>query len=131
MEEAALTWIAIADRVMYSDDSAGMRGMRGYEHALDIYTELHNKEKEAGVLKLFGDRLFVQGKLDQSEDELLKALDIYKTIGYKKLHYTYDLLAGVSAKKGNFNKALYYSLEMIKSVQASGDTSRHIFYIAG
>jgi two-component sensor histidine kinase len=124
MDEAALAWIAIADRIMYSDDSTGMRGMRGYEHALNIYTQLHNKEKAAGVLKVFGDRLFVQGKLDQSENELLKALSIYRSIGYKKLHYTYDLLAGVSTGKGNLNKALYYSLEMIKSVEATGDSAR-------
>jgi len=124
MEEAALTWLSIGDRIMYSDDSTGMRGMRCFENALNIYAELHNKEKEAGVYKVFGDRLFVQGKLDESENELLKALSIYKSIGYKKLHYTYDLLAGVSTAKGNLNKALYYSLEMIKSVQATGDTSR-------
>jgi two-component sensor histidine kinase/tetratricopeptide (TPR) repeat protein len=124
MEEAALAWIAIADRVMYSDDSTAMLGIRGYEHALNIYTKLNNKEKEAGVLKLSGDRLFVQGKLDESENELLKALSIYKSIGYKKLHYTYDLLAGVSTGKGDFNKALYYSLEMIKSLQATGDTAQ-------
>jgi two-component system, sensor histidine kinase PdtaS len=124
MEEAALAWIAIADRVMYSDDSTAMRGMHGYEHALNIYTTLNNKEKEAGVLKLSGDRLLVQGKLDESEDALLKALSIYKSIGYKKLHYTYDLLAGVSTGKGNLNKALYYSLEMIKSLQATGDTAQ-------
>jgi two-component system, sensor histidine kinase PdtaS len=124
MEEAAIAWIGIADRVMYSDDSTGMRGMRGYEHALNIYTELHNKEKEAGVYKLFGDRLFVQGKLDESQNELLRALSIYKSIGYKQLHYTYELLAGVSTGRGDLNKALYYSLEMIKSLQATGDTAQ-------
>ena len=124
MEEAALVWISLADRVMYSDDSTEMQGLRGYEQALNIYTKLNNKEKEAGVLKLSGDRLFVQGKLDESEDALLKALSIYKSIDYKNLHYTYDLLAGVSTGKGNLNKALYYSLEMIKSLQATGDTAQ-------
>jgi len=127
MEQAALAWIAIADRVMYSDDSTGMRGLCGYGQALNIYIALHNKEKQAGVLKLFGDRLFVQGKLDESENELLKALSIYQSIGYKQLHYTYDLLAGVSIAKGNLNKALFYSLEMIRSLQATGDTARAYF----
>jgi two-component sensor histidine kinase len=123
-EEAAEAWIVIGNRVMYSDDSTGMRGLRGFEHALNIYTELHNKEKGAAVLKDFGDRLLMKGELDESENELLKALSIYKSIGYKKLHHTYNLLAEVSTRKGNLNKALYYSLEMIKSVQATGDTAQ-------
>jgi len=97
--------------------------LRAFEHALNLYTELGNKEKEAEVLKYIGDRLLQQGKLDEAENEMLKALSLYKSIGYKKLHYTYDLLTVISNKRGDFNKALYYALEMIKSVQATGDTS--------
>src|ERR1700744_481214 len=123
-EKAAQAWIIIGDRVMYSDDSIGMRGLHSFEHAVTIYTELHNKEKEAEVLKGLGDRLLIQGRLGESENELLKALSIYKSIGYKKLHDTYYLLVELNNKKGNFNKALYYSLEMIKSVQATHDTAR-------
>ncbi|WP_426667443.1 tetratricopeptide repeat-containing sensor histidine kinase [Mucilaginibacter sp. McL0603] len=126
-EEAAHIWLSIAVRTMYLDDSTAMRGLRGFEHALKIYTELHNKEKEAGVLKYIGDWLLRQGKLDGSENELLKALSIYKSIGYKKLHYTYDRLVQINNIKGNFNKALYYSLEMIKSVQATRDTGQAYF----
>ncbi|MDB4922959.1 histidine kinase dimerization/phosphoacceptor domain -containing protein [Mucilaginibacter sp.] len=129
-EEAAQAWISIAVRTMYSEDSTVMRGLHGFEHALNIYTELHNKEKEADVLKYIGDELLRQGKLDEAENELLKALSIYKSIGYKKLHYTYDLLASISNVKGNFNKALYYSLEMIKSVQATSDTAQaYVLYL--
>jgi two-component sensor histidine kinase len=123
-EEAAQTWISMQVRAMYLDDSTAMRGLRGFEHALNIYSELHNKEKEAEVLKDLGYWHLRQGKLDGSENELLKALSIYKSIGYKKLHYTYLRLAQISNIKGNFNKALFYSLEMIKSVQATGDTAR-------
>jgi len=126
-EAAAQAWIGIGNRVMYSDDSTGMRGLRSFDHALNIYTELHDKEKEAGVLKYVGDWLLRQGRLDEAESELLKALSIYKSIGYKKLHHTYNLLAAISNVKGNLNKALYYSLEMIKSVQATGDTTRAFF----
>jgi two-component system, sensor histidine kinase PdtaS len=121
-ETAAHAWIIIGTRVMYSDDTTGLRGLRGFEHALNIYRELHDKEKEAGALKYIGDWLLRQGQLDEAESELLKTLSIYKSIGYKKLHYTYHLLAAISEIEGNFNKALYYSLEMVKSMQATGDT---------
>jgi len=123
-EGAAQTWISIQVRTMFLEDSTAMRGLHGFEHALNIYRELHNKEKEAEVLKDFGVWLLMQGKLDESENELLRALSIYKSIGNKKLHYTYNFLAQISNIKGNFNKALCYSLEMIKSVQATGDTAR-------
>jgi two-component system, sensor histidine kinase PdtaS len=122
MKEAAHAWLSIAVRTMYSKDSTEIRGLHGFEHALNIYTELGDKEKEAEVRKYIGDWLLQQGKLDQSENELLKALSLYQSVGYKKLHYTYDLLAAISNKRGDFNKSLYYSLEMIKSIQATGDT---------
>src|SRR6201992_1004214 len=122
MNVAAHVWFSVAVRTMYSDDSTALRGLRGFEHALSIYTELGNKEKEAEVRKYVGDWRLQHGKLNMSENELLKAISIYKSVGYKKLHYTYDLLAAISKKRGDWSKALYYSLEMIKSVQPTGDT---------
>lgn len=122
--EAANAWFTIAVRIMYANDSTGIQGLHGFEHALNIYTELDDKEKEAQVIKYIGDQFLEQGKLDEAENELLKALSLYKSIGYKRLHYTYDLLAAISNIRGDFNKALYYSLEMIKSMQATGDTAQ-------
>lgn len=122
--EAAHAWFSIAVRIMYANDSTGIQGLGGFEHALTIYTELNDKEKEAEVIKYMGDRFLQHGKLDEAEKELLKALDLYRSISYKKLHYTYDLLVAISNIRGDFNKALYYSLEMLKSVQATGDTAQ-------
>jgi len=121
-EGAAHVWVSIAFRNMFLTDSTELRGLHGFEHALNLYRAVNDKEKEADMLKYLGDRHYQQGKLDEAENELLEALSIYKSIGYKKLHYTYDLLTAVSTKKGNFNKALYYGHEMIKSMQATADT---------
>jgi len=122
-EAAALAWISIGYRVKYSADTAAMAGLYSFNHALILYEQLHDREKEADIIKDIGDMYLTQGKLDLAENELQQALKLYKTIGYKNLHYTYDLLSGVNVMKGNFNKALFYSLEMIKSVQATGDTA--------
>jgi two-component sensor histidine kinase len=127
-EEEAQVWFTMGVRLMYSSDSTGFQGLHAYEHALSLYTEVHNKEKEAEVIKNIGDRFLRQGQLDEAENELLQTLNIYKSIGYKKLHYTYDLLAGISTRKGNLNKALYYALEMLKSIQATGDTARAYYW---
>jgi len=127
-EAAAQVWFIIAIRLMYSSDSTGMQGLHSFENALSLYRALHNKEKEAEVIKTMGDRFLRQGKLDEAENELLKALSIYKSIGYKKLHYTYDLLAAINNMRGDFNKSIYYSLEMLKSMQATGDTLRAYYW---
>jgi two-component sensor histidine kinase len=121
---AAHIWLSVAGRTMSLTDSSGMRGLHAIEHALTIYTELNDKEKEAEVHKFIGDQLFQQGKLDDAENEVLQALSLYKSAGYAKLHYTYDLLVMINTSKGNFDKALYYSNEMIKSIQATSDTTQ-------
>ncbi|WP_259065809.1 histidine kinase dimerization/phosphoacceptor domain -containing protein [Mucilaginibacter sp. X4EP1] len=122
-EGAAQVWFSLAKRVMYSSDSSTMSGLHGFEQALNIYTALCDKEKEADVLKYMGDKLLQQGKLEAAENQLQKVLSLYNSIGYKRLHYTYDLLTAISIIKGDFNKALYYALEMLKSIQATGDTA--------
>jgi len=125
---AAHIWLSVAGRTMSLTDSTGMRGLHAIEHALTIYTELNDKEKEAEVHKFIGDQFFQQGKLDDAENEVLKALGLYKSAGCGKLHYTYDLLVMINTSKGNFDKALYYSNEMLKSIQATSDTAQ-AFYL--
>jgi len=123
-EGAAHVWVSIAARNMYSTDSTGLQGLHAFEHALSLYRAVNDKVKEADMLKYLGDRHYQQGNLDQAENELLAALRIYKSIGFKNLHYTYDLLTAVSYKKGDFTRALYYGHEMIKSMQATADTAQ-------
>jgi two-component system, sensor histidine kinase PdtaS len=123
-EGAANAWISIAVRTMYSSDSTAVRGMHSFEHALNLFKELDDKEREAGVLKYIGDWLLERGDLNGAESAGLKSLSLYKSIGYKKLHYVYDQLALINITRGDFNKALYYSLETIKCVQSTGDTAR-------
>ena len=58
----------------------------------------------------------------------------YKAVGFRNLHYTYNLLSVNNHLKGNYDKALYYALLAIESMQETKDTaSARIFYshIAG
>ena len=55
-EGAAHVWVSIAARNMYSNDSTGMQGLHGFEHALNLYRAVNDKEKEADMLKYLGDR---------------------------------------------------------------------------
>ncbi|MDX1941560.1 MAG: histidine kinase dimerization/phosphoacceptor domain -containing protein [Saprospiraceae bacterium] len=93
------------------------------QKAYEIYQQLGKKEKSIETLKEIADTHLNQGKLDQSEQELLEVIERYKAIGFKNLHYTYDLLAAVSTLKGNLDKALLYAHEMIKSMEVTGDST--------
>lgn len=99
------------------------------EQAIALYRQLGQEEKAITALKEIADLHLNQGKLALSEQELLEVVERYKATGYQNLHYTYDLLAAVSTLRGNLNRALFYSLEMIKSMEATGDsTSAGTFY---
>ena len=92
------------------------------QQASRCYGQINNKEKEIESLKEIADIHLTQGKLVESEEELLKVLEMYKSIGFPKLHYTYDLLTSVSIQRGNLNRAVVYGNEMIKSMEATGDS---------
>ena len=102
----------------------------GYlQKAMALYRQTGAALNEIKTLKEIADAHLVQGKLDESEKELLEVVDRYKAIGFKNLHYSYDLLSAVAIKKGNMNRALFYGLETIKSMEASDDNaSAAVFY---
>ena len=100
-----------------------------FEKMRSLYRQSGNLEREAWVLKTIADIHLVNGKLNLAEKELLKALDLYKTIGYRDLHYIYDLLAVTYRNKGDFGKCIFYGLKAIESTEATNDsTSATTFY---
>jgi two-component sensor histidine kinase len=98
--------------------------------AREVYKKLSKRDfqTETDLLKETADIHMNQGMYDLAEKELVQVEKEYKRIGYRKLHYTYDLLAGIAELRGNYNKAVYYALAMIKSLRATGDTSWITFF---
>lgn len=100
-----------------------------FQRAILLYRKIGEKEKPIAALKEIADIHLNQGKLAESENELLEVIELYKAIGYKNLHYTYDLLSAINSLKGNLNRALFFAHEMIKSMETTGDsTSAGTFY---
>jgi two-component sensor histidine kinase len=97
--------------------------LKAHEQALALYRRLGKKEQEAGTLKTIADMHQVQGKLAQSLRELMEVLRIQKSIGFRNLHYTFDLLGHVHMVMGNHEQALPYALAAIESAKATADTS--------
>jgi tetratricopeptide (TPR) repeat protein len=69
------------------------------------------------------------GEYVQGYSELLEVLALYRSIGYRKLHYTYDLLAAANQYLSNYQEAIRYGLASVESAQATKDTAHiNLFY---
>ena len=125
--EEASAWMRMAGRMFRSINTYD-EIIYYFRQAIPLYQQLGDKENAIVALKEIADIHLNQGKLDESEKELLEVVEQYKAIGYPNLHYTYDLLAAVSTLKGNMNRALYFGLEMMKSMKVTGDSASAIFF---
>jgi two-component sensor histidine kinase len=103
--------------------------IRCYAQARKYYRQLGNREKEAYLLKCIADLHLFQGEYVQGYSELLEVLALYRSIGYRKLHYTYDLLAAANQYLSNYQEAIRYGLASVESAQATKDTAHiNLFY---
>ncbi len=94
----------------------------------ELHDKAGDKEKVIEMEKAIADTHLQQGNLDIAERELLTVLAKYKSIGFKHLHYTYNLLSSVQWFKGNYNTALYYALLTIESMRNTRDTGDIVNY---
>lgn len=94
-----------------------------FQQAAALYRLLQDRENEITMMKEIADVHMNQRKTILAEEELLNVLQMYREAGYVKLHYTYDLLSANSMLRGNFNKALYYAIEAVRSMERTADSA--------
>jgi len=116
----ANTWSLLAGYIDYQDSARRDFKLYANEQAYYLYKKGNYKVEEIGAYKSLADVHFLQGKLDLAEKELLEVLSQYRKIGYKQLHYTYDLLATVYNAKNDQKNELLYRLMMIQTMENSG-----------
>jgi two-component sensor histidine kinase/Tfp pilus assembly protein PilF len=127
-EREALLWHELATLIPLREKT-GITRLYCFEKMYSLYKKSGNKEREAWVSKTIADIHLVDGKLDLAEAKLLEALDRYKAIGYRDLHYIYDLLAVTYRYKGDFSKCIFFGLKAIESMEVTHDsTSATTFY---
>ncbi len=118
----ALGWYYLGEA--YDASAADLpEKIKCYQQAMRCYQQLGDKPKEAYLLKTIADVHLGQGQSAQALRELLQVLDIYQSVGYRKLHYTYDLLLAVNQQVGNYQAALRNGLAAIKSAKDTQDTT--------
>lgn len=127
-EKTALLWHELATLIPMREKT-GLTKLDCFENMLSLYKKSGNKERQAWVLKTIADIHLVSGKFNLAETELLQALELYKAIGYKELHYIYDLLSVTYRYKGDSGKCISYGLKAIEGMEAANDsTSALTFY---
>lgn len=124
----ALLWHELTTLIPLREKT-GITRMYCLEKMRSLYKRSGNQEREAWVLKTIADIHLVNGKYDLAETALMDAIELYNAIGYRDLHYIYDLLAVTYRYKGDFSKCIYYGLMAIESMEATHDsTSAITFY---
>ncbi len=100
-----------------------------YRQAASIFRSIGNYESEILMLREMATVHAKNGQLDLAENEFINVLNRYKAIHHPKLHDTYYWLSYINRLKGNYDKALMYSLQCVESMNRTGDTlSAPIFY---
>jgi two-component system, sensor histidine kinase PdtaS len=126
--ERAQEWSRIAAAIPTLDSGMCEAKAEAYSHAKIIYQRLNDKLNETAALKNEADARLCQGKLLVAETELLQVLEQLKALHFRNLHHTYFLLGAIYHLKGDLHKELYYCLETVKSMEATGDTASSVLF---
>jgi two-component sensor histidine kinase len=121
-------WFYLGEAYEYSPEDLPEK-IRCYVQARKHYRQVGNREKEAYLLKCIADIHYQQGQYVEGYSELLEVLSLYRSIGYRKLHYTYDLLVVANQYLSNHQEAIRYGLASVESARATKDTADiNLFY---
>ncbi|HWW40207.1 tetratricopeptide repeat-containing sensor histidine kinase [Pedobacter sp.] len=113
-------WYNFAERTPFLDTLYTEKENR-YKKSLSLYKELGNISMQITVSQCITRDEVERGDLDIAEIHLRELLELQKSIGDKTLFTTYDQLAIVQGRKGNYQNAISLDLEALKSVQNSKD----------
>ncbi|MGI4870883.1 MAG: tetratricopeptide repeat-containing sensor histidine kinase [Janthinobacterium lividum] len=97
------------------------RGLACFQKARNLFLAEGDRARAAYLLKRIADVHLVQTKYRQAHAELLQVLAQYRSIGYRRLHYTFDLLVAVDEQIANYEEAIQFGLAAVQSAKATHD----------
>jgi two-component sensor histidine kinase len=118
-------WFTLGESLYLNHDKYGHEEERVgyYQHARSLYAQNHDPESAATVLKSIADVHWRNKQFTLAENEMLQVIAQYKALKSKKTQDAYDMLYDLEYAMGNYNRALFYCSEGIKSMKASRDTA--------
>lgn len=126
----ALSWKTAADFFDVENKTTNYDQLKYYENAVSLFRQTGDKLNEIQSLENIANIYLEQKKFDFAQTELSQVLTRYKSINYKNLQHTYDLLGDVSKGKADLRKELFYRLEAVECMEAVNDTTRAAYYYA-
>jgi two-component system, sensor histidine kinase PdtaS len=108
--------------VFSNEGAAYGKALRFAEQARALSVKLRLEEKEILALEGIAAAHLYQDKLSLGESELQTVLKRMQANGYPYLQYPYFLFSLLYEQTANFDKALFYALETVKSMNATHDT---------
>ncbi|WP_454801444.1 tetratricopeptide repeat-containing sensor histidine kinase [Mucilaginibacter phyllosphaerae] len=111
----------IGDGLSNNDDQIVKR-ISYFQKAIHMLFKSGQKERAAILLTYLGDLEIWSSRYDDALKDLNHSLIIFKSIGYKKLQATYDLIAYDYLHLGNINEALKYNLLAVQTAETNGES---------
>jgi two-component sensor histidine kinase len=108
-------------RYMPDTDSTYSRKLYASQKALDLYSQLKDVKDQASVIGAIAYLHSHHLELDKAEAEYMQQIELRKIIGDNSMTSIYYGLAQIHLAKGNYNSALYYSLQAARLEDSSGD----------
>lgn len=119
-----LTWLRLGELIPTLPKENLPDKLQSLENARTLFKQTGQRQEDVDAFRDIAEVHLHQEKLEQAEKEALQVLVLYQSLDYKKLHYTYDLLAEISKLKLDLHKELSYRLDAIKVMEATADTEQ-------
>ncbi|WP_165852012.1 tetratricopeptide repeat-containing sensor histidine kinase [Mucilaginibacter terrenus] len=127
-EFEAKVWERLGTKLNYPTD-ADLHVPQYYLKAINIYQKLHNIDKVIRLYFAIAINHYYKKNTAGSEKLCLEVISKYKDTKYRNLELLYHQLALINRYNGNLNKALAYSLNGIKRMESTKDsTYAHVMF---
>jgi two-component system, sensor histidine kinase PdtaS len=115
----ANTWKDLGDATTQFDARFAAEKAASLERAYQLFWQIRDTVNAMESLKAAADAHLYEPRLEISGKQLLTVLAVYKSMHYKYIYYTYDLLRVVSELKGDLVTEVSYVMEMIRSLDSA------------
>lgn len=128
--DEANTWMELGEALLDQDKTRKdyTEIIEIFDKSLKIYYELDSKRDQINALNKLSNCYLNEGKLITANTLLEKALSLNKPIQYNEIHETYHLQQLTQNLQGNIDKSLFYSLENVKYMSVTKDTTHAGLY---
>jgi two-component sensor histidine kinase len=121
-----LAYLEMAQYYDYSNVDQLPEKVRLGEQAVKALARSNHIETKAYAYKSLADLYSTQAEYTKGLQNIKLSLQAYQSINYKELQGVYIIYAGLYSMTGDFNNALKYGLEALKTAEAVNDTTMQL-----